>query len=173
VTLQAELVARFAWVDGHADVWRLFSDGQLLRRIATALAEPFRDATKVAGVEARGFVLGTAVALQLGAGFVAIRKDDGLLPGAKLTEATEPDYRGNRHVLRVQQAAVEPGDTVVLVDDWAEQGSQALAARELIERCGATFAGLAIVVDQLEDEMRTRIGRVHALLSHSELGPSA
>lgn len=164
---------RFAWVGGHADVWRLFSDGDLLRRIASALAEPFRDATKVAGVEARGFILGGAVAVELGVGFAAIRKDAGLFPGPKVRRRTERDHRGNENLLRLQREALSPGDRVVLVDDWAERGSQALAARTLIEECGATFAGLSIVVDQLDDETRERIGRVHALVSHDELGPSA
>jgi adenine phosphoribosyltransferase len=173
VTVAEDLVRRFAWVQGHADVWRLFSDGELLPRIAAALADPFRDATKVAGIEARGFILGAAVAAELGAGFIAIRKDAGLFPGPKLTEQSEPDYRGNRHVLRIQRDSLGPGDRVVLVDDWAEIGSQALAARTLIERCGATFAGLSIVIDQLEEETRSRIGRVHALVSAADLGPSA
>jgi len=54
VTLRDDLLQRFEWVGGHADVWRLFSDGDLFRRLARGLAEPFGDATKVAGLEARG-----------------------------------------------------------------------------------------------------------------------
>jgi adenine phosphoribosyltransferase len=173
VTLQDDLLARFAWVDGHADVWRLFADGELFRAIAAALAEPFRDVTKVAAVEARGFILGAAVAAELGVGFVAIRKEGGLLPGPKAVRRTERDYRGIESLLRLQRTLLDRGDRVVLVDDWAERGSQALAARALIEECGATFVGLAIVVDQLEEEVRRRLGRVHALVSHEQLGPSA
>jgi adenine phosphoribosyltransferase len=172
VTLQDDLLARFAWVEGHADVWRLFADGDLFRPIVAALAEPFRNVTKVVGIEARGFILGAAVAAELGVGFVAIRKEAGLLPGPKAVRRTDRDYRGAESLLRVQRASLERGDRVVLVDDWAERGSQALAARELIEDCGATFAGLAIVVDQLEDDVRRRLGRVHALVSHEQLGPS-
>jgi adenine phosphoribosyltransferase len=172
VSLRDDLVARFEWVDGHADVWRLFSDGALLNRIVTALAEPFRDATKVAGVEARGFILGGAVAAELGIGFVAIRKEDGLFPGEKLSRRANVDYRGTEHVLRLQRSSLELGDRIVLVDDWAEHGAQALAARELIEEVGASFAGLSIVVDQLEEDVRERIGRVHSLVRAEELGPS-
>ncbi len=173
MTLEGDIARRFEWVHGHADVWRLFSDGDLLRRVAAALADPFRDATKVAGIEARGFILGGAVAAELGAGFAAIRKEDGLFPGAKVERRAEADYRENEQVLRLQRAAVVPSDRVVLVDDWAERGSQALAARALIEECGATFAGLSIIVDQLEDGVRERIGRVCALVSHEALGPSS
>jgi len=172
LNVRDDLVARFEWVDGHADVWRLFSDGALLRRIVTALAEPFRDVTKVAGVEARGFILGGAVAAELGVGFVAIRKEAGLFPGEKVSRRAEVGYRGTEHVLRMQRSALAPGDQVVLVDDWAEQGAQALAARELIEEVGATFAGLSLVVDQLEDDVREGIGRVHALVRAEELGSS-
>ena len=173
MTLRDDVLGRFEWVDGHADVWRLFSDGELLRRIAAALAEPFREATKVAGIEARGFILAGPVAAELGAGFVAIRKEAGLFPGPKVSRRAEADYRGNEQLLRLQRAALASGDRVLLVDDWAERGSQALAARALIEQCGADFLGLAIVVDQLEDHVREQLGRVYALVSAEELGPSA
>ena len=172
MTLRDDLVARFAWVDGHADVWRLFADGPLFGRVVAALAEPFRDVTKVAGVEARGFILGAAAAAERGVGFVAIRKEGGLLPGPKAEVRTAPDYRGVEGLLRVQRGALGGGDRVVLVDDWAERGSQALAARALIEECGAEFVGLSVIVDQLEDEIRCRLGRVHALVSADQLGPS-
>lgn len=153
-------------------MWRLFSDGDLFRRIVAELAEPFPDATKVAGLEARGFILGGAVAVELGVGFVAVRKEAGLFPGPKAARRAEANYRGHENLLRLQREALSPGDRVVLVDDWAELGSQALAARALIEDCGATFLGLSLVVDQLEAEARERIGRVHALVSAEELGPS-
>jgi adenine phosphoribosyltransferase len=170
LSLRDDLLERFEWVDGHADVWRLFSDGALLPRIVAALAEPFRDATKVAGVEARGFILGGAVATELGAGFVAIRKEAGLFPGDKISRKAQVDYRGTEHTVRLQRGSLGPADRVVLVDDWAERGAQALAARELVEESGATFAGLSLLVDQLEGEVRKRIGRVHSLVRAEELG---
>jgi adenine phosphoribosyltransferase len=172
LTLHEDLIARFEWIEGHADVWRLFSDGDLFRRIVAALAEPFSDATKVAGVEARGFILGGAVAAQLGVGFVAVRKEAGLFPGEKVSRRAELDYRETEHVLRLQRGSLDSGDRVVLVDDWAERGAQALAARGLIEACGAAFAGLSLIVDQLEGEVRERIGRVQSLVRAEELGPS-
>ena len=70
------------FVDGHADVWRLFDDVERLRSVVEALVEPFHGSvTKVAGVESRGFILGTAAALALGVGFVPVRKAAGLFPG--------------------------------------------------------------------------------------------
>lgn len=172
MTLREDLIARFEWVEGHADVWRLFSDGALFGRIVAALAEPFPDITRVAGVEARGFILGGAVAAELRVGFVAIRKEAGLFPGEKVFRPANEDYRGTEHVLRMQRDALGENDRVLLVDDWAERGAQALAARELIEELEATFAGLSLIVDQLGEEARERIGRVESLVRAAELGPS-
>jgi adenine phosphoribosyltransferase len=77
-----ELRAAIAWVDGHADVWRLFANSALFGRCVEALVEPYREdgVTHVAGVEARGFLLGGAAAAALGVGFVAIRKAAGRRP---------------------------------------------------------------------------------------------
>src|SRR5262249_35864131 len=117
--------AEVRFVGGHADVWRLFDDGERLREGAEELVEPFRgEVTRVAGVESRGFILGTAAALALGVGFVPVRKASGLFPGPKEVVETEADYRGNRHTLRVQRAALGAVDRVLLVDDWIETGSQ-------------------------------------------------
>lgn len=116
-----------------------------------------------------GFLLGGAVALELGVGFAAIRKAAGLFPGEKLTRETDPDYRKLRHVLRMQRAALAPGDRALLVDDWIETGSQALGVRDLVVEAGAELVGCAVLVDQLDPAMRPRFGRVHALLAADEL----
>lgn len=169
------LARRFRWVGGHADVWRLFDDGPTFTVICESLAEPWTDAglTKVCGIEARGFILGGAVALRLGVGFVAVRKGDNMFPGEKATVEAAPDYRGLPWRLRIRTDSLRPGDRVVLVDDWAERGSQALAARQLVETCGAAFLGVSLVVDQLTDEVRSRLGRVNAIARSHELPPSA
>jgi adenine phosphoribosyltransferase len=113
------LLCRFAWVRGHADVWRWFDDPETLRAIASALVGPFRDrTTAVAGIESRGFILGTACALELGVRFVPIRKAGGIFPGPKAVVETDADYRGDRQTLRLQRAALGAGDRVLLVDDW-------------------------------------------------------
>lgn len=152
--------------DGRSDIWRAFADRELFARTVAALAVPFRGEryTKIAGVEARGFVLGGAMAAHTGAGFVAVRKQDGWLPGDVAERETEPDWQGRRHALRLQRGALGPEDRVVLVDDWFETGSQALASRALIEEAGATLVGMSIVVDDLSEDVRGRLGRLHALL---------
>ena len=158
------------FVDGHADVWRLFDDAARLREIAEALVEPFRaEVTKVAGIESRGFVLGTAAALALDVGFVPIRKANGLFPGPKAVVDTEPDYRGNRHTLRLQRAALAAGERVLLVDDWIETGSQARAAKRLVDSCGAQLVGVATVVTEVAPPAAAGLGRLHALARADEL----
>ena len=92
-----------------------------------------------------------------------------MLPGPKVSVQSAPDYRSRAHLLRMQ-AVLHLGDVVLLVDDWAERGSQAVAARQLVELCGAHFAGVSILVDELEDEARAKLGRVTSLVRASELG---
>ncbi len=169
--LRARLLERFTFVDGHSDVWRWFDDPEVFRRIVTALAAPLTGAvTKIAGIEARGFILGAAVAGHLDLGFAAIRKREGLYPGEKVTATTAPDYRGRRHELRLQRAACGPGDVVALIDDWWQTGSQARVARTLIEATGARYGGASIIVDELPEELRRELAPCHALLRAAELG---
>jgi adenine phosphoribosyltransferase len=166
-----ELVERFRYFDGHSDTLGLFADADFLRRAAAAVAEPFRDADvdKVGGIEARGFVLATAVALELGAGFVAIRKPGSVHPGPKVELAAPPDWRGLETVLRLQRHVIASSDRVLVVDDWAETGSKALTARRLIESCGARYAGLSLLVDQLSKDVRDELEPVAAVALASEL----
>jgi adenine phosphoribosyltransferase len=166
-------LAGFRWQGGHADVWRLFSDAETLSAVIAGLADPWQHAgvTKVCGVEARGFLLGGVVATRLGTGFVAVRKGDGLFPGPKVEATTEPDYRGLTHVLRLRRESLSEGDHVVLVDDWAEQGSQARTVQWLIESCGAEFLGLSVIVDQLDEQVRSLLTQVTAIVRHEELPP--
>jgi adenine phosphoribosyltransferase len=159
---RAAVLAQFRWVDGHADVWRVFGSPSEFSLVVEALALPWRpeDVTKVCGIESRGFVLGGAVARELGAG---------LLPGEKLHASTAADYRGQTHRLRAQRALLGPSERVLLVDDWAEASSQAMAAKQMIESSGAAFLGLSVIVDQLVDERRAELGRVAAVVRHAEL----
>jgi adenine phosphoribosyltransferase len=165
-----ELVARARLIDGHADVLGLFADAGVLRRAGVALAAPFAGdrIAKVAGLEARGFILGAAVALELDAGFVAVRKPGSIHPGPKASVVTAPSWRGHRVTLAVQRAAIRAGERVLLVDDWAETGSQALAAKQLIEECGGEYAGLSMLVDQLSDDTRNALAPVFAVADAAE-----
>jgi adenine phosphoribosyltransferase len=175
VLAREALLSRFAWEGGHADVWRVFDDGAAFAAMVAALAGPWLTArvSKVCGVEARGFILGSAVAFRLRAGFVPIRKAGSLFPGPKDRETTTPDYRGIPHQLEIQQRALQPNDRVLLVDDWAETGGQALAAKRLIEQRGAIFLGLTVMVDQLSDAQRQGLGHVRSIVRFAELPRSS
>ncbi len=164
------LLSEFQWHAGHADVWRVFANGNALAAVVAGLADPWRDSdiSHVVGIESRGFLLGAAVAVELGVGFQAIRKTDGLLPGPKLTATTAPDYMDREHELRMQDTLCA-GDVALLVDDWAERGSQAAAVRRLVEVSGARFAGVSLLVDQLNDDARAALGKVTSLVRASEI----
>jgi adenine phosphoribosyltransferase len=166
-----ELVERFRYFEGHSDTLGLFADPGFLRRAAVGVAAPFREAVvdKVAGIEARGFVLATAVALELEAGFVAIRKPGSIHPGPKVEIAAPRDWRGQETVLRLQRHVIARNDCVLVVDDWAETGSKALTTRQLIESCGARYAGLSLLVDQLTPEVRDQLEPVMAVAFAWEL----
>lgn len=169
--LKSDVIKQLKFVDGHSDVWRLFYDGDLFARIVEELVRPFRGmgVTKIAGIEARGFILGAAAAATLNVGFVAIRKSTGLYPGPKIEITTEPDYESKHSTLRLQRAAIVASDKVLLVDDWFETGSQALVAKALIEEAGGALVGASIIVDQLNEPARQRLGMLHVIVKATEL----
>jgi adenine phosphoribosyltransferase len=166
-----ELVARLQYFDGHSDTLGLFADAGFLARAGAAVAAPFRETSlqKVLGIEARGFVLATAVALELGVGFVAVRKPGSIHPGPKAELTAPPDWRGNETLLRLQRHVIAPGDRVLVVDDWAETGSKAVTARRLIDACRGRYAGLSLLVDQLPAGVREELSPVAAVALAEEL----
>jgi adenine phosphoribosyltransferase len=169
------LVQAFRWVDGHADVLRWFADGELFRRIVGELAGPFGDVgvTKVVTLEARGFLLAGAIATELGAGVVVVRKGGGASPGPRAEALTSPGYRGRRLSLVLQSDLLSDVDRVLLVDDWIETGSQAVAARALIDQTGAAFVGLAVIVrDRTSPEVQERLQPLHVLIDVEAFGPA-
>ena len=82
---------------------------------------------------------------------------------------TESDYRDRIVRLRLQRSALNPGDRVLLVDDWVETGSQARGAKRLIEECDALLVGVATVVTQVDPANLTDVGRLHSLVDSAQL----
>lgn len=166
-----ELVARLQYFEGHSDTLGLFADGFFLKRAAAAVADPFRgnSVQKVAGIEARGFVLAACVALELDAGFVAIRKPGSIHPGPKVELTAPSDWRGLETPLRLQHHVIGDGERILIVDDWAETGSKALTARRLVAACGGVYAGLSLLVDQLPDAVRHELQPVASIALAEEL----
>jgi adenine phosphoribosyltransferase len=98
----------------------------------------------VAGLDARGFILGSVVAYELGVGFVPIRKK-GKLPFTTVEETYELEY--GSATVELHTDAVKPGDRVVLIDDLIATGGTMMAGRKLLERLGATVVEGAAIVD--------------------------
>ena len=130
----------------YKDITPLLGDAALLRAVVDALAAPLADAgvTKVLGVEARGFILATPVALALGAGFVPVRKV-GKLPWH--VESAEYTLEYGTDVLEVHRDAVAAGERVVIVDDVLATGGTAAAAVRLAEALGAEVVGLSFLLE--------------------------
>jgi adenine phosphoribosyltransferase len=171
MALRDDLIACLRYFDGHSDTLGLLADPAFLGSVGRELAAPFRTSavTKVAGIEARGFVLAALVALDLQAGFVAIRKPGGVHPGPKEELQAPPDWRGLTDVLRLQRHTIDAGDNVLVVDDWAETGSKVTTARRLIERCGGRYVGLSLLVDQLPADVRDALQPVAAVALAEEV----
>ena len=128
------------------DITPLLGDPDAFAATVDALAEPFQGIgiDKVAGLEARGFILAAPVALRLGAGFVPMRKE-GKLPGA--THAVSFALEYGEATIEVHRDAFEVGERVLIVDDVLATGGTAAAAVELVGRCGATVAGLVVLME--------------------------
>lgn len=148
------------------DVTTLFGDPRGFRMAVDQLLLPWAGVRidKVAGLEARGFILGGAVAHQLVAGFVPMRKK-GKLPGRTVEQAYTLEY--GTAVLEAHDDAIRPGEKVLLVDDLLATGGTAEAGLKLIERLGGEAVGCAFVIDLPELGGRRRLEsaghRVHAL----------
>jgi adenine phosphoribosyltransferase len=82
---------------------------------------------------------------------------------------TEADWRGRRHELQLQQAPVAADDRVLVVDDWAETGNQALAVRHLVEEAGAVYVGLSLIVDQMSNARREQLAPVTSAVTGDDL----
>ncbi|MDG1768772.1 MAG: adenine phosphoribosyltransferase [Yoonia sp.] len=128
------------------DVTTLFSDPRGFRIAIDQLLHPYAgmDIDKVVGLEARGFILGGAIAHQLGKGFVPIRKK-GKLPGKTIEQAYTLEY--GEAVMEVHDDALQAGEKVLMVDDLLATGGTAEAGIKLIERMGAIVVGCAFVID--------------------------
>jgi adenine phosphoribosyltransferase len=128
------------------DITTLLGDSRAFRRAVDELVQPYVGVRidRVAGIEARGFILGGAVAHQLSAGFVPVRKK-GKLPGQVLGEDYTLEYGTDR--VEIHTDAVMHGDHIVLVDDLIATGGTCFAAIRLLERAGAKVIGCSFVID--------------------------
>ena len=128
------------------DVTTLFSDPRGFRLAIDQLLHPYVGVKigRIVGLEARGFILGGAIAHQLSLGFVPIRKK-GKLPGKTIEQAYTLEY--GEAVMEVHDDALQPGEKVLIVDDLLATGGTAEAGIKLVEKMGAEVIGCAFIID--------------------------
>ncbi|MCT4472852.1 MULTISPECIES: adenine phosphoribosyltransferase [Bosea] len=152
------------------DITTLLGDARAFRRAVDELVQPFAGLkiAKIAGIEARGFILGGAVAHQLSAGFIPVRKK-GKLPGETLRVTYALEYGTDE--IEVHRDAVQPGERVLLVDDLIATGGTAEGAVNLLTRLGAEVVAACFIVDLPElggaDKIRRLGVPVRTLVSFS------
>ena len=128
------------------DITTLMKDPFGFRKLVDDLVQPFagKRVDAVAGIEARGFIIGGAVAHQLSTGFIPVRKKD-KLPWDTIGQDYELEYGTDR--VEIHRDAVGEGETVLIVDDLLATGGTALATLDLLRQAGADIVGCSFVVD--------------------------
>jgi adenine phosphoribosyltransferase len=128
------------------DVTTLFADPRGFRMAIDQMLHPYAgmQIDKVVGLEARGFILGGAIAHQLTVGFVPIRKK-GKLPGAVISEAYTLEY--GEAVMEIHDDAIKAGERILVVDDLLATGGTAAAGIKLIERLGGEIVSTSFIID--------------------------
>jgi adenine phosphoribosyltransferase len=148
------------------DVTTLFADPRGFRMAVDQMLHPYagQRIDAVVGLEARGFILGGAIAHQLGTGFVPIRKK-GKLPGRTISQDYTLEY--GEAIVEIHDDALEAGQRVLVVDDLLATGGTAEAGIKLVERLGGVIVGCAFIVDLPDLGGRKRLEAlgmdVHAL----------
>ena len=128
------------------DITTLLKEPTGLKATIDALSAPYADARieTVVGIESRGFILGSAVAQQLGAGFVPVRKP-GKLPAKAIKEVYELEY--GKDAIEIHADAIEKGQRVLIVDDVLATGGTAAATTRLVKQLGGKLHGLAFLIE--------------------------
>ncbi len=128
------------------DVTTLFADPRGFRMAIDQMLHPYagEPIDKVVGLEARGFILGGAIAHQLSVGFVPIRKK-GKLPGTVISQEYKLEY--GEAIVEIHDDAIKPGERILVVDDLLATGGTAAAGISLIERLGGEIVSCAFIID--------------------------
>ena len=154
------------------DVTTLFADPRGFRMAVDQMLHPYagQRIDVVVGLEARGFILGGAIAHQLGTGFVPIRKK-GKLPGTTISQDYKLEY--GEAIVEIHDDAIKPGQRVLVVDDLLATGGTAEAGIRLVERLGGVITGCAFIIDLPDLGGRKRLEAlgmdVHALCAFEGL----
>jgi adenine phosphoribosyltransferase len=149
------------------DITPLLADHTAFAGVVDAIVSHHGRGTvdKVAGIEARGFILGAAVAYHFGAGFVPVRKAD-KLPSTTYSQDYALEY--GEATIEVHQDAFNAGERVLVVDDVLATGGTAAAAAKLVQQAGAVVSGLSVLLELTALRGREQLTNLHvqALLSY-------
>ena len=149
------------------DITPILADARLYREAITRLCDTAEGMKidKVVGIDARGFIFAAAVADRLGIGFVPVRKK-GKLPWK--TRQTAYDLEYGQAIIELHEDAVEPGETVLVVDDLLATGGTAGAAVKLLDELGARVAGISVLIELSFLHGRAQLAPhpVHAVLCY-------
>jgi adenine phosphoribosyltransferase len=128
------------------DITTLLKDARLFKKAVDLLADRFKDKKidKVASVESRGFILGSAIAYKLGASFIPVRKK-GKLP--HLTYYSEYELEYGKDILEMHQDAIEKGENILIIDDLLATGGTLGAVINLIKKMGGRVAGIGFLIE--------------------------
>lgn len=152
------------------DINPVFKRNDALNHVADEFYRMYGNAKvdAVAGVESRGFVVATALALRLGKGVVMVRKA-GKLPGKTLKKSYDIEY--GSAIMELQQSAIKKGENILIADDLIATGGTAIAAAQLIEDVGGKVAGFAFVIELSDlhgaQKLRKMGYEVHSLVTYN------
>jgi adenine phosphoribosyltransferase len=145
------------------DITTLLADAKGFRRVVDELVQPYagQKIDAVAGIEARGFILGGAIADKLGCGFVPFRKQ-GKLPWKTIGQEYTLEYGVD--IIEMHEDAIRRGERVLIVDDLIATGGTAEAAVKLVQRSGGEIVGATFIIDL------PKLGGMKRLASHGIKG---
>lgn len=155
-------------------IYAPWTDPALYKKMIDELSKPFLNSKidKVVGVEARGFILGGAVAYKIGAGFVLCRKKGRTYqydyPKDLVYSKSCIDYSGKRKTLELEKGnkGITKGDRVLVIDDWYGTGQQGLTTIDLIHQAGGIVVGVGIMLDDMSEDIRLKYStyNLHSLI---------
>jgi len=159
---------------GFKDITTLLKDPNRFKEAVDALVKPYTQAKvhKVVGIEARGFLLASAMAYQLQAGLVPVRKP-GKLPAPTLEESYSLEYGTDK--VAIHKDAISSGENVLMVDDLLATGGTMAAACRMVEKLGGNIVGVAFLVelDFLKGREKLAQYPLHVLVHYQSEAPDS
>ncbi|MBU1031724.1 purine phosphoribosyltransferase family protein, partial [Patescibacteria group bacterium] len=137
-----------------SDITPLFLDKEAFQNLIDKLANLFSDQKidKVACIEGRGFILGSAVAYKLKLCLILIRQQGKLQN--EILSATCTDYSGQEKVLEIHKDAILCGDNILIIDDWVETGNTLKTVIQLIQKCQGKVIGIGVFIDDSNENLK-------------------